>query len=162
MLGRRLIVDFVPGLQRATALELSQSRLWLLLGELREDQQTQDCSAKLFGDGERAGLEFEIGVGRLAVDRYRVIKDLICDWRWGERAFMELEVDGDLAATQATKYDADGEYIRRWVPELRHVNTKDLLTGEIGGLERRGYPEPLINHKVQQALFKSLYATIRS
>ena len=115
-----------------------------------------------------------------------LVKDLICDWRWGERAFMELEVDGDLAAnnggwqwsassgmdpkplrifnpaTQATKFDADGDYIRRWLPELRHVNTKDLLTGEIGGLERRGYPEPLINHKNQQALFKSLYATIRS
>jgi deoxyribodipyrimidine photo-lyase len=115
-----------------------------------------------------------------------LVKDLICDWRWGERAFMELEVDGDLAAnnggwqwsassgmdpkplrifnpaTQATKFDADGDYIRRWLPELRHVNTKDLLTGEIGGLERRGYPEPLINHKTQQALFKSLYATIRS
>ena len=115
-----------------------------------------------------------------------LVKDLICDWRWGERAFMELEVDGDLAAnnggwqwsassgmdpkplrifnpaTQATKFDADGEYIRRWVPELRHVNTKDLLTGEIGGLERRGYPEPLITHKNQQAQFKALYATIRS
>ena len=114
-----------------------------------------------------------------------LVKDLICDWRWGERAFMELEVDGDLAAnnggwqwsassgmdpkplrifnpaTQASKFDAEGEYIRRWVPELRHVNTRDLLSGEIPALERRGYPEPLINHKAQQAKFKALYATIR-
>ena len=29
-----------------------------------------------------------------------LVKDLICDWRWGERAFMELEVDGDLAGEQ--------------------------------------------------------------
>ena len=115
-----------------------------------------------------------------------LVKDLICDWRWGERAFMELEVDGDLAAnnggwqwsassgmdpkplrifnpaTQASKFDAEGDYIRHWLPELRHVNTKDLLSGDIGGLERRGYPEPLINHKTQQARFKALYATIRS
>ena len=115
-----------------------------------------------------------------------LVKDLICDWRWGERAFMELEVDGDLAAnnggwqwsassgmdpkplrifnpaTQSSKFDADGEYIRRWLPELRHVNTKDLLSGDIGALERRGYPEPLIDHKKQQARFKALYATIRS
>ena len=115
-----------------------------------------------------------------------LVKDLICDWRWGERAFMELEVDGDLAAnnggwqwsassgmdpkplrifnpaTQASKFDAEGEYIREWVPELRHVNTKDLISGEIAALERRGYPEQLMNHKVQQAKFKALYATIRS
>ena len=26
-----------------------------------------------------------------------LVKDLICDWRWGERAFMELEVYCDLA-----------------------------------------------------------------
>ena len=64
-------------------------------------------------------------------------------------------------ATQANKFDAEGEYIRRWVPELRHVNTRDLLSGEIPALERRGYPEPLINHKAQQAKFKALYATIR-
>jgi deoxyribodipyrimidine photo-lyase len=115
-----------------------------------------------------------------------LVKDLICDWRWGERAFMELEVDGDLAAnnggwqwsassgmdpkplrifnpaTQASKFDAEGEYIRRWLPELRHVNTRDLISGEIGALERRGYPEPLVEHKRQQAQFKALYATIRS
>ena len=115
-----------------------------------------------------------------------LVKDLICDWRWGERAFMELEVDGDLAAnnggwqwsassgmdpkplrifnpaTQASKFDAEAEYIRRWVPELKHVNSKDVLTGQIGALERRGYPEPLIDHKYQQAQFKALYATIKS
>ena len=122
---------------------------------------------------------------RMIVASY-LVKDLICDWRWGERAFMELEVDGDLAAnnggwqwsassgmdpkplrifnpaTQASKFDATGDYIRRWVPELRHVNTRDLLSGEIGALERRDYPEMLVNHKIQQARFKGLYATIRS
>ena len=34
--------------------------------------------------------------------------------------------------------------------------------GDIGALERRDYPEPLVNHKSQQAKFKALYATIRS
>jgi len=65
-------------------------------------------------------------------------------------------------ATQASKFDGEGEYIREWVPELRHVTTKDLISGEIAALERRGYPELLIHHKVQQAKFKALYATIRS
>ena len=114
-----------------------------------------------------------------------LVKDLICDWRWGEQMFMEHLVDGDLAAnnggwqwsassgmdpkplrifnpaTQAAKFDADTSYIRRWLPELAHVATADLISGEIPALERRGYPEGLVNHKVQQARFKALYASIR-
>ena len=115
-----------------------------------------------------------------------LVKDLICDWRWGEGAFMARLVDGDLAAnnggwqwsassgmdpkplrifnpaTQASKFDPEGTYIRTWLPELRHVSTRDLLSGEIAPLERRGYPAPLVNHKTQQARFKALYATIKT
>ena len=115
-----------------------------------------------------------------------LVKDLICDWRWGEAAFMAHLVDGDLAAnnggwqwsassgmdpkplrifnpaTQAGKFDPEGAYIRTWLPELRHVATRDLISGDIAPLERRGYPAPLVNHKVQQARFKALYATVRS
>ena len=67
-------------------------------------------------------------------------------------------MDGDLAA----KFDADASYMRRWLPELAHVATADLLIGEIPALERRGYPEDLLNHKVQQARFKELYAEMRN
>lgn len=115
-----------------------------------------------------------------------LVKDLICDWRWGEAAFMAQLVDGDLAAnnggwqwsassgmdpkplrifnptTQASKFDPEARYIRHWLPELKHVSTRDLLSGEIAPLERRGYPAPLVSHKVQQARFKALYATIRA
>jgi deoxyribodipyrimidine photo-lyase len=114
-----------------------------------------------------------------------LVKDLICDWRWGEAAFMARLVDGDLAAnnggwqwsassgmdpkplrifnpaTQAGKFDAEARYIRHWLPELNHVSTRDLLSGEIAPLERRGYPAPLVSHKLQQARFKALYATIK-
>ncbi|WP_411876580.1 FAD-binding domain-containing protein [Vulcanococcus limneticus] len=120
---------------------------------------------------------------RMVVASY-LVKDLICDWRWGESAFMARLVDGDLAAnnggwqwsassgmdpkplrifnpaTQAAKFDPDATYIRTWLPELRHVATRDLLSGEIAPLERRGYPAPIVNHKVQQARFKALYASL--
>jgi deoxyribodipyrimidine photo-lyase len=120
---------------------------------------------------------------RMIVASY-LVKDLICDWRWGETAFMQRLVDGDLAAnnggwqwsassgmdpkplrifnpaTQASKFDAEGCYIRHWIPELRHVNTRDLLSGEIAPMERRGYPAPLVSHKLQQARFKALYAAL--
>ena len=49
--------------------------------------------------------------------------------------------------TQASKFDPDANYIRRWLPELAHINTKDLISGDIGALERRGWPlEPIVNH----------------
>ena len=115
-----------------------------------------------------------------------LVKDLICNWRWGEQMFMEHLVDGDLAAnnggwqwsassgmdpkplrifnpaTQAGKFDADASYIRRWLPELAHVATADLISGDLPALERRGYPEALVNHKLQQARFKVLYAEMRN
>ncbi|MFZ0406583.1 MAG: FAD-binding domain-containing protein [Cyanobium sp.] len=120
---------------------------------------------------------------RMIVASY-LVKDLICDWRLGERHFMAHLVDGDLAAnnggwqwsassgmdpkplrifnpaTQAGKFDADASYIRTWLPELRHVATRDLISGEIAPLERRGYPELIVLHKEQQAQFKALYAAL--
>ena len=58
------------------------------------------------------------------------------------------------------QFDPEANYIRRWLPELAHINTKDLISGDIGALERRGYPEPIVNHKQQQARFKALYAAL--
>jgi deoxyribodipyrimidine photo-lyase len=113
-----------------------------------------------------------------------LVKDLICDWRLGEVAFMARLVDGDLAAnnggwqwsassgmdpkplrifnpaSQAAKFDGEATYIRHWLPELAHVATGDLLIGEIAPLERRGYPAPIVVHRQQQALFKQLYAAL--
>ena len=113
-----------------------------------------------------------------------LVKDLIVDWRWGERAFLQRLVDGDLAAnnggwqwsassgmdpkplrifnpfTQAARFDPEATYIRRWLPELAHVATADLLSGDIAPLERRGYPAPIVSHKVQQARFKALHAAL--
>ncbi|MEB3331282.1 MAG: FAD-binding domain-containing protein [Synechococcaceae cyanobacterium] len=120
---------------------------------------------------------------RMVVASY-LVKDLICDWRLGERAFMRRLVDGDLAAnnggwqwsassgmdpkpmrifnpaTQASKFDPQAEYIRTWLPELAHVRTADLISGEIAPLERRGYPAPIVSHKRQQAHFKAPYAQL--
>ena len=72
-----------------------------------------------------------------------LVKDLLIDWRWGERWFMQQLLDGDPAAnnggwqwsagtgtdaapyfrifnpiSQGKKFDPDGAYVRKWVPEL--------------------------------------------
>lgn len=75
-----------------------------------------------------------------------LVKDLLVDWRWGERWFLENLLDGDLAANnggwqwtagtgtdaapyfrvfnpvlQGKKFDPKGGFVRRWMPELRNV-----------------------------------------
>lgn len=100
-------------------------------------------------------------------------KDLFIDWRWGERHFMRNLVDGDLAQnnggwqwsastgtdavpyfriynpiSQSETHDPKGEYIRRWVPELRDVSA-DLIHDPATLPEpvrlKLGYPAPLID-----------------
>jgi len=98
-------------------------------------------------------------------------KDLLIDWREGERHFMRWLVDGDLAAnnggwqwtagtgtdaqpyfrifnpvSQSRKFDADGAYIRRWVPELRSV--PDIFVHAPWEMEQppADYPLPIVDH----------------
>ena len=113
-----------------------------------------------------------------------LVKDLVCNWQMGEKKFMEHLVDGDLAAnnggwqwsassgmdpkplrifnphTQTQKFDPLCNYIKYWIPELSKVKNSEILTGDISKLERKDYPNPVINHNSQQRLFKSLYAEI--
>jgi deoxyribodipyrimidine photo-lyase len=110
-------------------------------------------------------------------------KDLIINPQWGEKYFMQTLIDGDLSAnnggwqwsassgmdpqplrifnpvSQTQKFDAEAEYIRQWVWELRSVDSEYLITGKIPPLEchRVNYPKPIVDHQKQQALFKQLY-----
>ena len=53
---------------------------------------------------------------------------------------------------QSEKFDAAGEYIRKWVPELADVKGKAIHDpygrGEGKKLEKTGYPRPVVDHKV--------------
>ncbi len=106
-----------------------------------------------------------------------LVKDLLINWQWGERWFMDNLLDGDLAANnggwqwtagtgtdaapyfrifnpvlQSKKFDPHGNYIRRWVPELRDVPEQhihapwekpELARVRIG----KDYPAPVIDHR---------------
>lgn len=114
-------------------------------------------------------------------------KDLRLNWQWGEQYFMQKLIDGDLASnnggwqwssssgmdpkplrifnpnTQAQKFDPEGEYIRSWLPELRSLDTEQLVTGKIPPLELQacGYPAPIVNHQEQQRIFKNIYQQLK-
>lgn len=120
--------------------------------------------------------------GRYMHNRCRMIvasflaKDLMIDWRMGEKWFMEHLIDGDFASNnggwgfsascgvdpqpyfrifnpllQSEKFDLDGAYIRKWVPELREVKGKAIHDPYGRGAEaiakKNGYPKPLVVHK---------------
>jgi deoxyribodipyrimidine photo-lyase len=110
-------------------------------------------------------------------------KDLLINPQLGEKYFYQRLIDGDLSAnnggwqwsassgmdpkpvrifnpaSQAQKFDPEGEYIREWLPELRSVDTEFLISGNIPAEERDalGYPLPIVDHKQQQRLFKERY-----
>lgn len=110
-------------------------------------------------------------------------KDLLVDGRLGEKYFMQKLIDGDLSAnnggwqwstssgmdpkplrifnpaSQAQKFDPEAEYIREWLPELRSLETEELVTGKILPLDRDrcGYVAPIVDHSQQQRQFKQLY-----
>lgn len=104
-------------------------------------------------------------------------KNLLLDWRLGERFFMENLIDGDFAAnnggwqwsastgtdaapyfrifnpfSQAARFDADGDYIRRYVPELGNVTPRDLHDPlKLGKVRPRGYPAPMVDVRQSRA-----------
>jgi deoxyribodipyrimidine photo-lyase len=92
---------------------------------------------------------------RLVVGSF-LTKDLGIDWRWGERWFMRLLLDGDEAnnngnwqwiasvgvdpqpvsrrilnpSLQQARHDPEGSYVRKYVPEL----------------DQNDYPAPIVDH----------------
>lgn len=110
-------------------------------------------------------------------------KDLMLNWQWGERYFMQTLVDGDLAAnnggwqwsagtgtdaapyfrifnpvSQSTKFDPKGEFIRRWAPELAGVGEEDIH--EPPPLLARGYARRIVEHETQRKKALAMYAAV--
>jgi deoxyribodipyrimidine photo-lyase len=99
-----------------------------------------------------------------------LVKDLHLPWQWGARWFLDQLTDGDMASnqhgwqwaagcgtdaapyfrvfnptTQGTKFDPDGDYVRRWVPEF-------------GGTD---YPKPIVDHAAERLEALRRYEAVR-
>ncbi|CAM5281693.1 cryptochrome/photolyase family protein [Streptomyces aurantiogriseus] len=118
--------------------------------------------------------------GRLLTASF-LAKTLYIDWRVGARHFLQLLVDGDVAnnqlnwqwvagtgtdtrpnrvlnpVAQAKRYDPDGAYVRRWVPELAGIEGPVVHEPwKLRGRDRAavGYPEPVVDLSVGLGRFR--------
>ncbi|MCG6574975.1 deoxyribodipyrimidine photo-lyase [Pseudomonas sp. AF32] len=99
-------------------------------------------------------------------------KNLLIDWREGERFFMQHLIDGDLAAnnggwqwsastgtdaapwfrifnplSQSEKFDPTGSFIKRWLPELNDLDRQQVHNPKAlcGLFDRVDYPAPIVD-----------------
>jgi deoxyribodipyrimidine photo-lyase len=117
-----------------------------------------------------------------------LVKDLHLPWWRGAREFMHHLVDGDLASNahgwqwtagtgtdaapyhrilnptlQAERFDPDGEYIRRWVPELAGLRPPVVhQPWTAGGGPPAGYPAPIVDHRAERAEALARFGSLRS
>lgn len=118
-------------------------------------------------------------------------KDLHLDWRLGEQHFAQYLLDGEIASnnggwqwsagtgadaapyfriqnpwTQSKRFDAQGIYIKKWVPELEGVAPKALHQApDLTSGHPKNYPSPIVDHSTERnatlAIFKKHLAEVR-
>jgi deoxyribodipyrimidine photo-lyase len=110
-------------------------------------------------------------------------KDLHLDWRLGEQWFAKNLIDGEIASnnggwqwssstgtdaapyfriqnpwSQTARFDPEGIYIKRWVPELRDVPGAILAEPPRPGLRMaKAYPLPMVDHQREREIALAMY-----
>lgn len=107
----------------------------------------------------------------------------LVDWRWGEKYFMQHLIDGDFASnnggwqwcsstgvdsvpyfrimnpiTQSKRFDPTGEFIKKILPQLESLDSKQIHFPDNHVRKTLGYPEPIIDYKSARETALSLLA----
>jgi deoxyribodipyrimidine photo-lyase len=124
-----------------------------------------------------------------------LIKHLLIDWHQGQRWFWDTLVDADLAnnaaswqwvagsgadaapyfrifnpVLQGQKFDSQGEYVSRWVPELRRLEPRFIHAPwtasesqlRLAGIERgTTYPKPMVDHAAARSRALAAFASLK-
>lgn len=113
-----------------------------------------------------------------------LVKDLHQEWTRGAAHFMRHLVDGDPASNshgwqwtagcgtdaspwfrvfnpiqQGRRFDPQGDYVRRYVPELRHITGRAVHEPWRIGVD--GYPDPIVEHAEERRVALDRYQAIR-
>jgi len=115
-----------------------------------------------------------------------LVKHLLQPWQTGTRWFWDQLYDADLAnntlgwqwvagcgpdaapyfrifnpVLQGEKFDPEGAYVLRWVPELKGVPVRWLHQPWLASVKPRRYPKPIVEHTAARERALAAYATIR-
>lgn len=109
-------------------------------------------------------------------------KLLLIDWRWGEKYFANKLIDYDPAVNngnwqwvagsgadaqpyfrifnpwlQAKKFDPEAQYIKRWLPELAHLSSKEIHRWHDQRHPQANYPSPMIDYPLAKEIAIEAY-----
>lgn len=114
-------------------------------------------------------------------------KTLFLDWRLGEQYFMQHLIDGEFAAnnggwqwsastgtdaapyfrifnptSQSEKFDAQGDFIRQYCPELSSLSNKAIHNPSADERKALGYPSPIVDYRLMRETVISAFKALKS